>query len=239
MKYKIIHLPNYLLLIDHQSSIKAGDFFMANQGVHKCIEIDESSSCPYITLNKKGEKIGHFKTWKTKVIAYSPINGGEELGNLPLLPPLVIEMKVEELSIDYLEKLVEADKKEKDFTGMSVGLSPRNNRERLAQVQGFEDGYFKALETFKYSDQDLLKAISLAKNEEFTSSSERILELVKENLTQYRIPTEFDCELEYLSNLGEWKPVLLPSEWESNTQKRIKEIVHSTGKKILCGKYIF
>jgi hypothetical protein len=239
MRYKIIHLPNYLLLIDNRSEITVGDFFMANQGVHQCIEIDDSSSFPYITLNKKGEKIGHFKTWKTKIIAYSPINGGEKIGDLPLLPPLVIEMKVEELSIDYLDHLVEIDKKEKDFTGMSIGAPLRNNRERLAQAQGFEDGYFKALETFKYSDQDVLKIISIAKNEGFTRSSERILEVFKENLTSYRIPTGFDCEIEYLSNAGEWKSVLVPSEWESDTQKRIKEVVHPSGNKIICGKYIF
>ena len=31
---------------------------------------------------------------------------------------------------------------------------------------------------------------------------------------------------EYLSNTGEWKDVLLPSEWESNTKVRIKTLTN-------------
>ena len=44
------------------------DWFIANNGVHKCIRVDKNTSCPFITLNLKGEEIGHFKTWRTKII---------------------------------------------------------------------------------------------------------------------------------------------------------------------------
>jgi hypothetical protein len=54
--------------ITSDEEIKEGDWFIANNGVHKCIRVDKNTSCPFITLNSKGEEIGHFKTWKTKII---------------------------------------------------------------------------------------------------------------------------------------------------------------------------
>jgi hypothetical protein len=56
------------IYITNDEDIKEGDWFIANNGVHKCIRVDENTSCPFITLNSKGEEIGHFKTWKTKII---------------------------------------------------------------------------------------------------------------------------------------------------------------------------
>lgn len=56
------------IYITNDEEIKEGDWFIANNGVHKCIRVDNNTSCPFITLNSKGEEIGHFKTWRTKII---------------------------------------------------------------------------------------------------------------------------------------------------------------------------
>ena len=61
-------VQNRELYITSDKEIKEGDWFIANNGVHKCIRVDNNTSCPFITLNSKGEEIGHFKTWKTKII---------------------------------------------------------------------------------------------------------------------------------------------------------------------------
>ena len=59
---------SFNIYITNSEEIKEGDWFIANNGVHKCIRIDKNTSYPFITLNAKGEEIGHFKTWKTKII---------------------------------------------------------------------------------------------------------------------------------------------------------------------------
>ena len=63
-----IHKIGKELFITSDEEIKEGDWFIANNGVHKCIRVDKNTSCPFITLNLKGEEIGHFKTWRTKII---------------------------------------------------------------------------------------------------------------------------------------------------------------------------
>jgi len=95
MTHKIIKIDNYLLIVD-DSEIKEGDWFMANQGAHKCIRVEENTSCPFITLNNKGKEVGHFKTWKNNIIAHLPLNNSPILEGVPLLPPL--EDDVEKLA---------------------------------------------------------------------------------------------------------------------------------------------
>lgn len=56
------------IYITNDEEIKEGDWFIANNGVHKCIRVDNNTSCPFITLNSKKEEIGHFKTWRTRII---------------------------------------------------------------------------------------------------------------------------------------------------------------------------
>ena len=63
-----IHKIGKELFIISDEEIKEGDWFIANNGVHKCIRVDNNTSCPFITLNSKEEEIGHFKTWRTKII---------------------------------------------------------------------------------------------------------------------------------------------------------------------------
>lgn len=63
---KLVEGKNIYITSDEE--IKEGDWFIANNGVHQCIRVDENTSCPFIILNSKGEEIGHFKTWKTKII---------------------------------------------------------------------------------------------------------------------------------------------------------------------------
>ena len=65
---KNIHKIDDNIYITNDEEIKEGDWFIANNGVHKCIRVDNNTSCPFITLNSKGEEIGHFKTWRTKII---------------------------------------------------------------------------------------------------------------------------------------------------------------------------
>lgn len=67
MQYQDL-VENQHIYITSDEEIKEGDWFIANNGVHKCIRVDNNTSCPFITLNSKKEEIGHFKTWRTRII---------------------------------------------------------------------------------------------------------------------------------------------------------------------------
>ena len=71
---------------------------------------------------------------------------------------MIVEDNFENLSLLYLQKLEEEDKKDREFTGMKAVSILRQNRERLAQMYGFEDGYKAA--TKVYTEDDLHKILS-------------------------------------------------------------------------------
>ena len=79
----LIKLSEAHYIIVDDSEIRKGKYFFANQGLRKCIRVDENTSCPYITLNEEGKEVGHFKTWKG-VVTYSFGIELEDVENKPL-----------------------------------------------------------------------------------------------------------------------------------------------------------
>lgn len=79
LKFKLVN--DCGILIDESAEIKGGDYFWANEGIRKCIRVDETLRCPYITL-QNGKEIGHFHTWRGIILFADP-----ELNlDLPILP---------------------------------------------------------------------------------------------------------------------------------------------------------
>ena len=95
MLHKLIKTENYLLVVD-DSEIKEGDWIFANQGVHIVTDVKDDKY-PYGTLNNKGDKIYHHKSWK-KITSHLPLNNSPILEGVDLLPPL--EDEVEKLARD-------------------------------------------------------------------------------------------------------------------------------------------
>jgi hypothetical protein len=97
-KLQLIETPDYILAVSDEE-IKEGDYIFANQGVHEVTDIKDGDY-PYGTLNYRGDKIYHRKSWK-KVVAYQPKGNAPEL-DLPLLPEMVVEDNIEKLAEEYL-----------------------------------------------------------------------------------------------------------------------------------------
>ena len=174
MEYKIKITDNYLLIVD-ESEIKEGDWFMANQGAHKCIRVEENTSCPFITLNNKGKEVGHFKTWKNNIIAHLPLNNSPILEGVPLLPSLederlmykggkeirkvdlsekhkeLLEDEVEKLEMEYFIELEKRREVAKNFTGQVAGRHPDafGHSEMIHMNRGYIEGYNKAKEKYE------------------------------------------------------------------------------------------
>ena len=104
-----------------------------------------------------------------KVIAHLPQNNEPILEGVPLLPPLPNEE-------DDLDK--ESDK----YAGL-IG-----NKDGTAKFD-FKRGYKKAKEKYKFTEEDVIKAIKM------TRGSDIPIETIIQSISQPKLPVGFKCEM--------------------------------------------
>jgi hypothetical protein len=110
-----------------------------------------------------------------EIIAHLPLNNAPILEGVPLLPPLE----------DEVEKL--ANKWAIDNTDITMESNSALNK-------GFKGGYNKAKEKYKWTDDDLRKALS----ESFKASQEGYnitCDEIIQSLQQPKYPVAFECEM--------------------------------------------
>jgi len=227
MKLKIIETPDYILAVSDENTLSInGDYFLehVNGNLHQ--------------WNMVGMHEGK-SVWINKVVSYLPKNNAPEL-DLPLLPEIGVEDDVEKLAC-------------KEFC-FPINLfyemkKCSQNEYLLIEDYGLQNTvvYFQCVAYIKaatkvYSEQDLRKAIKMAQetvlmdlrfeDREHKYEPEEIIQSLK----QPKTPKWFVAEKEYLSNDGNWKNVLLPSEWEVDTQFRYRTTA-ANGKTYLVGTY--
>jgi len=170
MKKEIVHTDKYALIIS-DDEIKEGDYRLNIQRntIHF---VDEEPSY----FNKRNDV---FK----KVIAHLPLSDAPILEGVPLLPPLRQGDDVKELAEEeYYEQ-------SKSFEDSIV--DPIFDTSRFLVV-GFKEGYNKAKEKYKYTEEDL----KLAMNWLFETKGRKGFEDLIERLNQPSRPTHFECEME-------------------------------------------
>ncbi len=101
-----------------------------------------------------------------KIIAHLPLNGSPILEGVDLLPPL--EDDIEQLAKEWYDTEV--------FSSSHI-----------ADINSFKEGYNKAREKYKYTEEDIRKAL-LIKHDGLDS------DYVIEHISN-KYPTEFDCEM--------------------------------------------
>jgi hypothetical protein len=175
MKYDIIKTDKYLLIL--------GDTF-----------IWEGNE-PYFVAEKLVDgrydvfQIDNVNDWDTsnqfKILAHLPLSANN-LKNIPLLPPL--EDEVENLGMHDLES----------YYGSNLELTTSG---RMWE-EGFDIGYNKAKEKYKYTEEDLRKMFSRAwelreryKNLDYDKREEFFFQKELKSLSKY--PIGFECEMEY------------------------------------------
>ena len=161
MTHKLIKTENYLLVVD-DSEIKEGDYW------HYISELENPvlNNLPTTWFDKL-----HDKNKYKKVTAHLPLNGSPILEGVPLLPP--IEDDVEQLAEEFVKEVQVAS----DSINKSIKL-------------GYEVGYDKAREKYKYTEEDMMKAISHAYKQAKYDTE------YKPSPLFYQYPTEFECEME-------------------------------------------
>jgi hypothetical protein len=214
MKNEIIYTDDYALIVSDE--VKSGDVVLVNDEHHfNIIRI--------FTTAFGGDK----KSCK-KVIAYRPLNHSAWiLESVPLLPEFDIETE-ETIEAIYYKELEDRREIAKNFTGQVAGRHPDmfGHQEVHHMVRGFLEGYNRAKETYKYTEEDLIKAIDMAttRRHEDTVLFFRSDEIIQ-SLQQPKRPKYFEMEVYSYDNP------------EYNTYPKTKLI--SKGQTELVGSYIY
>jgi hypothetical protein len=212
MKLERIETPDYTLWVSNDE-IKEGDY-------HVAIQIVERVGSKAIAYTDKEQlkaisEIGGAK----KIIAYQPKGNAPEL-DLPLLPERE----------DDVEKLADL---------FSTDESKVHPADSYIAKQGFIEGYKAA--TKVYSEEDMIRIAIHCWNiasKPMYGATYNVNEIALDYMKSIKQPKWFVAEMDYLSDTGEWKPVLLPSEWKTDTQTRLKTTTVN-GKIYLVGTYLY
>ena len=168
MTHKLIHTPNYLLVVD-DSEIKERDY---------CLMFDDFGNLFLGDLPSQylGEKNGHhLNKGLKKVIAHLPLNNSPILEGADLLPPLEQD-DVDELAKEYGEDI-----------GNKDGTSAFD----------YKRGYNKAKEKYKYTEEDMRKAVrdGSAMGEVDDEEYEEYVKWIIQSLSQPKMPVAFECDV--------------------------------------------
>jgi len=153
----------------------------------------------------------HAPIWShygNKIIYHLPLNNAPTLEGVPLLPPLEDETRklALEMGEDYFSKELFADY--------------------------FTIGYNKAKEKYKYTMEDLRKAIDMARKRDEYLEWEWHSEKIIQSLQQPKYPVYFECEIETY-----YKPKINVNDLPYIDKP--KTITNSQGLTQLVGKYIY
>jgi len=205
MKHNIIKTENYLLVVD-DSKIKQNDFFygVADGSIKPFIEIADENTVEIVTwqLNVIG------KSPNKKIAAHLPLNNSPVLEGVPLLPSLEI--------VRY------------DFAEMFYNICKATYPNFDEWIEAKE--YNKAKEKYKYTEEDMRKALSesfKASQDGYNITSDEIIQ----SLQQPKMPVGFECEDEYVHDDTVPYPKTLGTHPKTTTNHQ--------GQTVLVGKYIY
>jgi hypothetical protein len=134
MKHEIIYTEHYALIVSNEET-KHGDFFISSQFFKP-------------TLEKYIDPYNQSSITK-KVIAHRPLTDAPILGFIPVLPSFSWSQQ------DDVDELAETEYYEQSKSLEDSLVDPIFDTSRFL-VAGFKDGYNKAKETYKYTEEDLI-----------------------------------------------------------------------------------
>ncbi len=193
------------LLVVDESEIKKGDW---------CLDLGTNK------IFKAGLSVGdEYKELFKKIIFHLPLNNSPVLEGVPLLPPL--EDEVEKLADEASQKF----KRNNELDDLILGVS----------ANSFEEGYNKAKEKYKYTEEDMRKAIDMARKIDEYLEWEWHSEKIIQSLQQPKYPVAFECEKVtiWARNADRNVPTLDAFDYVPKT------ITNSQGQTQLVGTYIY
>ena len=207
MTYNIIKTENYLLVVD-DSEIKKGDWCLANGVTYN------NTVVKYLKIPCPPPYVSNLSILK-KIIAHLPINNSFTLKGVDLLPPL------ERDDVKLAEK--EFPNLYQPMKGLDTTLLLR---------EGFQSGYNKAKEKYKWTDEDVIKIVEKSRETGLTA------EYLLLSLSQPKSPITFMFETEYTC-CGRYENCKGCDATAEMINLRPKTTTNSQGQTILLGKYIY
>jgi hypothetical protein len=154
------------------------------------------------------------------IIAHRPLTDAPILEGVPLLPYFGQEDDVEDLALAYASSKGYVNPE--GYSDKQVGL-----------LHGFIDGYNKAKETYRFSEDDLISfhkwAFQKVRIEESDKNTKELLD-EWQSIKQPERPKYFDCEIEYIHDETVPYPKTLGTKPKTTT--------NSQGQVELVGEYV-
>lgn len=208
MKHTIIKTENYLLVVSDEE-IKVGDWYLTFVN-------EEVVGGP-----RKCEDVNWSFSHCKKIIAHHPLNNTPYLDGVDILPPL--------------------DNGEKDDNVEQIAermLPPQGTPHRKWVKMGLIEGYNKAREKYKFTEDDMSKA--------WSDGYHRKVDEIKGNkllyftdtiisLQQSQYPIGFECEISVFRE----RPTDMRNHIYDKTYEVPKTITNSEGKTEWVGKYVW
>jgi hypothetical protein len=215
MRHKIIYTDNYALIVSDEH-IKDVRPFMGKYHLEDGL-----------TINKFPDYLTDLGACKL-IIAHRPLTDAPILKGVPLLPGFIQDDDVEELAKDKFPYLG------------SEQVKSDQNRHTDTLRHGFKTGYNKAKETYKYTEEDLIKAIELAQTP-LDYDQYPFIDEVIQSLQQPKRPKYFECEMEpKYKHIGAVKGIYGSGFRTQNLMYGLpKTITNSQGQKELVGECIY
>jgi hypothetical protein len=158
--------------------------------------------------------------YSKKIIAHLPLNNSPILEGVDLLPPL--EYDVIKIAKDYLL--------EQGYSGFAEHSLIKN---------WMAEFYNKAKEKYKYTEEDLIKAIEMAQEEFWDEENYLGLEYKPKQIIQYlqqpKYPIGFKCEMQVLRE----RPTDIRNHIYDKTYEVPKTTTNSQGLTQWVGKYVY
>jgi hypothetical protein len=225
---KLIQTKDYLLLIDEETEINGKE----------TLYIFESDTGLVNTIDKEYKE----NEFDSKIIAYHPLTKEAKELDLPLLP-----------NFEEVDVFTQTKNFNKQVKNPYLTEEKEYQVWERAYIEGFDDC---KTQSKQFSLEDVKKAIEIARdtywdidNRGFSSNTEGDWsykyseEEIIQSLSTQQLPKEFIPRYEYQTREGDWKEVLLPSEWfsidEGDNPKRLKIITNSEGKEEIQGDYVY
>lgn len=210
MKYEIIYTEDCALIVSDEE-IKPGDFNVPSD-CNKSSDISRTSEEDLSIVNDK------FNGYK-KIIGHRPFTSAAILEGIPMLPQFSKEKSVVSIAEEIL--LSHPDFKAEGFSEYQNG-----------RFNGIIDGFNKAKETYKFTEEDLETAmlkiseylLESIENNKVPNSGEKVDEIIQ-SLQQPKLPKYFQIEMLCYVN--------------PEFNEYPKTITNSEGQTELVGEYIY
>lgn len=233
MKHEIIYTQSNAFILTDVFENQTYCWHLKKQEILKVKGVGESSG-----------EIHHENGWNKPgevlfIAAHRPLTDIPTLEGVPLLP--VWSETEETIELNYYKELDNRREVARNFTGQVAGRHPDEfgHSEIHHMVRGFLEGYNKAKETYKYTEDDLTAVWNLAFNEGMSLDDEInepvLFKDVIKSLQQPKRPAYFEtvCDCQ---ECGANKTNL---SLDMGCENKIATITNSKGQTELVGEYIY